>query len=70
MLQVRAVDRHRICWCAMDFAGLVGGLLVAVMMLRRVSVVRRGAVIAHVVCRCLGLHMHPGVKTRGIGCGE
>lgn len=76
MLQVRAFDRHRMCRCTMDFTALVGGLLVAVMMLRRIRVVRRGAVMAHVVCRCLVLEMHPGlkirpsVKTRGIGCGK
>ncbi len=77
MLQVRAVDRHRICRRAMDFTALVGGLLGAVvMMVRRVRVVRRGAVMAHVVCRCLVLEMHPGlkirpsVKTRGVGCGK
>lgn len=76
MLQVRAADRHRICRRAMDFTALVGGLLVAVMMLRHVRVVGRGAVMAHVVCGCLGLEIHPGLKirpgmkTRGIGCGE
>ncbi|MET3580535.1 hypothetical protein ABID19_003574 [Mesorhizobium robiniae] len=77
MLQVRAVDRHRIRRRAMDFTALVGGLLGAVMMLRRVRVIRRrGVVMAHVVCGCLGLEIYsgleirPGVKTRRIGCGE
>ncbi|WP_167391385.1 hypothetical protein [Mesorhizobium temperatum] len=77
MLQVRAVDRHRICRRAMDFTALVRGLLGAVMMLRRVRVVRRrGAVIAHIMCGCFGLQIHPGleirpgVKTRGVGCGK
>lgn len=70
MLQVRAVDRHRICRRAMDFTVLVGGLLGAVMMLRRIRVVRSGPVMAHVVCGCPVLEIRPGVKTRGIGCGE
>ncbi|WP_292162572.1 hypothetical protein [Mesorhizobium sp.] len=76
MLHVRAVDRHRIRRRAMDFTAFVGGLLGAVMMLRPVHVVRRGVMIAHVVCGCLGLDIHPrleirpGMKTRGIGCSE
>lgn len=70
MLHVRAVDRHRMSRRAMDFAAFVGRLLGAMMMLRPVCVVRRGPVIAHVVCGYLGLDIHPGLRTLGIGCGK
>ncbi|TKB99767.1 MAG: hypothetical protein E5W81_01875 [Mesorhizobium sp.] len=70
MLQLGTIDWHRMCRRAMDFTALVGGLLVAVLMLRRVRVIPGGAVMAHVACRCLALEIRAGVKTRGIGRGK